>query len=208
MRGLADSSSASSACFRRLGQRRPIERGVRRELPRDVLHALEEHGERPENLPSCACLQRGGNSPRAKRSGIGGVRGCAAHDLDGNPRCSRAIPDPILSERDGGVDVPIRAEPVEGASRFDQQSTHADLAIDPGQLREVHQDPNDAVHLPAKAERIARSGRAFAGAGQAGDGVELVSQRHGRPRDRCRTELLRATVQHPFRPRSAGSDGR
>ncbi len=61
----------------------------------------------------------------------------------------------------------------------------------PIELRQIHQDPDDAVHLAPQPERIARSGRASRRPStDRRNRVELVGQRHRRPRDRRLAELL------------------
>ncbi len=94
------------------------------------------------------------------------------------------------------------------AARASDERRAQTLAIDAGQLRKVHQDADRAVRLPAQPERIARSGRPLAREEQPHERVELVGQRHRRPRRPPRRRAARASAARPLRRRSAGSGSR
>ena len=128
----------------------------------------------------------------------------------GNPRCSSAIAHPLVPRmRRAASDAPSRpaASAQRAAASVEQPRTATSRSM-PVKLRQIHQDPDDAVHLPAQPERIARPGRPLAGARQTDERVELVGQRHGRPRRPPRRRAARATAAHRLRRRSAGTGSR
>ena len=69
-------------------------------------------------------------------------------------------------------------------------SCRATRLVDAGQLRQIDQNAHEALRRAAQPVRIARAGRPLAGGKHPDDGVELVGQRHGRPRRGGGAELL------------------
>ena len=107
-----------------LGERRAVERRVRLELARDVLDALEEHGERLEVLG--AAHAAAARPPRAGRaSGTTSLppRDRAAHDLVRVAALLECVAQALLTERDDGIvhgGAPAPAETARSPPRPDR----------------------------------------------------------------------------------------
>ena len=134
--------------------------------------------------------QRLGHAPRAQRADVAdrAVRG--AHDFARrSPRCSSAKrtrstanaarPAPAI-RRSGLRTARARVRPAAPTAISRSMPVSSGRSI---RMRD------DALHLPPQPERIARAGRLLARREQPDDRVELVGQRHRRPRHRRRAEL-------------------
>ena len=148
-----------------------------------------------------------GDPPRAERDDVAG-RGRAAHDLDRGGRAARAH---SARARARTRRRPAATPGVRAPNRFSprhERTASIDLAIDAGQLRQIHQDPNDAVHLPAQAERIARAGRLLAGTASARRPCRACRPATPPPRSPPPARAAPATAARRPRRRSAGTGGR
>ena len=157
-------------------------------------------------------LQRFGHAPRAQRHDIGRTTRVAprttstgqpalleheAHALDA--RTPRRRPRPSAPAA-GGIAV-RRARSASARERRSRDRCPTAPAGPSGCGR------RRASAGAARTDRAIRSRRSPA-TRQPDDGVELVGERHGRPRDRRRRRAAPATAAHPLRRRSAGSGSR
>ena len=219
-----EEAGAASRAFCTTGQRRSISRSERDlgRLLQRPLHARPSRG--PPSTSLVMFLTRLNSSASASKSGapprlrqrvdppqrvvrllpVDGQRRRGSRRRDSPRRSSRCASrsarnsnTPSAMQRSAAARpavVPVRAR------------RPAPIAAD--RRRHVGENLHDALRRAAQAVRIARAGRLLAGGKQADDRVELVGERHGRPRHRRFPELRFRRRRRRLRRRPAGTGSR
>ena len=99
------------------------------------------------------------------------------------------VTQPVEHER-GQPRLGIRRCGLVSAAREPKQFTDRHAGFEAGQLGKIDQNPEHPLRLAADPKRIARPGRLLAGAEQADDGIQLVGERHRRPRHRRLAQII------------------
>ncbi len=141
--------------FGRFDQRRTVERRAARDVLGNILDALEQDRQRLEVFRSTRGLQRLGHAPGSQWTQLTAGRRGARH-LAWNPALLERVADPLERERlrrPCEIAGPRRAGDSGGG--LGQQAVERDLAVDAGQLRQIHQNSDRTLYLAAQRERIA-----------------------------------------------------
>ena len=199
--------------LRQVPAERPASPATPLELPRDVLDALEEPRPAAWNVRRAATrsgsashaiarrCQRRRASPTSPVTGPDFVESAAA--------LLQHVAQRARSGTTSSRQPPSSAWP---AAEHPRTRVEHRASVEPArrrrQRRQIDQDLDDALRRAAQAVRIARAGRLLARREQADDRVELVGERHGRPRRRPPCRAARATAARRLRRRPAGSGSR
>ena len=144
MRGRRASSSASSASSAGSVSAARSSGVVRLQLAGDVLDPLEEDRQRLEVFRASHALQRLGNAQRAQRTSVTCRRDGPADDFARIAALLERVAHALVRERDDGVIARGLAAAAKALVRRGHEMLDAELAVDAGQLGQVHQDAHDA----------------------------------------------------------------